>query len=161
MSMETSLEDAKSDKLFYVTANVILVDVVNRACLMLRRGADEKEAQGLWSFPGGKGEHEQIVDGRIANFFGAVALQESHEESGLVFDIEKSIVIANGAFVRKDLIPVVWTTLAAPYEGGEVNLESGSFSEYNWFTEDALPLDVECVGSSREEAIRAIHILSS
>lgn len=160
MSAEVSIAEAKSDKLFYVVANAILVNTVDRTCLMVRRSTNEKEAGGEWAFPGGKGEHKQIIDGRVSNFFGVVALSECEEETGLSFDPMKAKIIDNGAFVRKDGIPVVWTTVAVPYEGGEVSLEEGSFSESGWFSEDTLPLAEECVGSSRDEAIEAIRTLA-
>jgi len=160
MSIDTSLTGAKPDKLFYVVANVVLVDAANKTCLLLKRGADEKEAGDKWAFPGGKGEHDMIADGRINDFFGVVALAECQQESGLSFDPSKTKVIANGAFVRKDGIPVVWATLAAPYQGGEVRLEAGSFSAYDWFTKGQLPSKEDCIGTVREEAAMAIDALT-
>lgn len=160
--MNASIERAKPTKLFYVVANVILVNVMDRSCLLLRRSNNEKEAGGKWAFPGGKAEHRQIINGRMNNFFGVVALAECQEETRLTFDPAKTQIIANGAFVRTDDgIPVVWATLAAPYEGGKVSLEAGSFSDYSWFNEADLPTAEDCIGTVREEAVAAIRTLST
>ena len=159
MNITTSIDEAKPNKLFYVVSNVVLVDTQHASCLLLQRGPDEKEAAGKWGFPGGKGEHHMITDGRVGDFFGIVALAECKEESGLEFDPSKTKVVANGAFVRKDGIPVVWVTLAAPYDNGDITLEAGAFTNYAWFTKDTLPSADECVGTVRSEASMAIDTL--
>ncbi len=158
MEMSTSIAEAKPNKLFYVVSNVVLVNTVDQTCLLLQRGEHEKEAAGKWGFPGGKGEHDMIMSGRVGDFFGIVALEECTQESGLTFDPAATQVVANGAFIRKDGIPVVWVTLAAPYEGGEVILEDG-MSNYGWFTEESLPAAEECVGTVHNEAILALNAL--
>lgn len=156
-----SITAAKSDKLFYVVSNVILVNVSDKTCLLLKRGADEKEASGKWCFPGGKGEHKLILDGRVSDFFGIIALNESQEEVGLSFEPKDTIPIANGAFVREDGVPVVWVTLAAQYVSGDVNLEQGSFSEFKWFREAELPSPEACVGTVQQEAVMALRAFTA
>ncbi|HEX7368383.1 MAG TPA: hypothetical protein VF261_01875 [Candidatus Saccharimonadales bacterium] len=87
--------------------------------------------------------------------------KDGREESTLEFDPAESVVIANGGFVRDDGIPVIFVTLAAPYRGGEVQLEGGGFSEFGWFSKEALPPEAECAGNVRSEAIKAIDTLAA
>ena len=49
-----SLDRAKSDKLFYVVANVVVWRSDDGRCLLLRRSAQEKVHPGKWCVPGGK-----------------------------------------------------------------------------------------------------------
>lgn len=154
-----SLPNAKPNKLFYVVANVVLVNTVNKSCLLLLRDVREKEAGGKWAFPGGKGEHEMVVDGRVNNFLGRVANNECNEETGLSFNPADAQVIADGAFKRKDGTHVFWATLAAPHRGGSMTLEANSFSDYGWFSLETLPPAEDCIGTVAEEARDAIRIV--
>ena len=157
-----SLQDAKERYLWYVVANSAIIDIENNTCLLMRRGAKEKEAAGKWAFPGGKFEHEMLATRenlRLPNALQILAAKEASEEVGLVIDIESSEVIANSAFVRADGIPVLCATIAALFTGGKIVLEEDSVDDYVWASEDDLIGNrYDCVGSVATEALKAIAL---
>lgn len=140
-----SITAAKPDKLFYVVSNIIIVNPKNRTCLILKRSQNETVHPGKWAFPGGKLEHDEVetllskedklpIDG-IDNILGKLAEREAKEECGLDVDSRKGVIISNKVFVRPDGIPVFLAIMTTVYSGGEVVLESGSFSDYAWVCE--------------------------
>lgn len=137
-----SVDQAKKDKLFYVVANMAIVDVENAKVLILKRSEAEKVHPGKWALPGGKLEHGDIVsllaengnapiDG-VDNILGQLAKREAMEECGLAVDAESAKILSDKVFVRPDNVPVFMTVLSAEYAGGEVKLEEGAFSDYAW-----------------------------
>ena len=163
-TFEISITEAKKDKLFYVVANIIIVDTTRRACLLLKRGYDEKVLPGKWGHAGGKLEHADVkkliletgvkpIEG-IDNILGKLAMREAKEECGL--DVQaQTDVIKNKVFVRPDGIPVFMTTLVSEYNGGEVVIEDGAIADYAWVTEDQLG-DYDCIEGIREEVSLAL-----
>lgn len=144
-----STDKAKQDKLFYIVANVIIVNPQNATCLLLKRSDSEKVHPGKWAFPGGKLEHADVaqllqktgnnpLDG-IENIMGDLAAREAKEECGLTVSKDGAI-IKNKVFVRPDGVPVFMTVMTAEYTGtDEVMLEEGAFSDYAWVTHADLP----------------------
>src|SRR5260221_13429860 len=59
-NINISTDEAKQDKLFYIVANIIIVDSTKRACLLLKRGENEKVYPGKWGHAGGKLEHQDV-----------------------------------------------------------------------------------------------------
>jgi ADP-ribose pyrophosphatase YjhB (NUDIX family) len=166
-NLEISTAEAKQDKLFYVVANIVIVDVANASCLLLKRSESEKVLGCKWAFPGGKLEHKDVaqlleatgnepIQG-IDNILGKLAMREGKEECGLDVSADDAAVIKNKVFVRPDGVPVFMTTLATTYEGGEVKLEDGAFSEYAWSTNEQLS-DYDCIPGVQEEARKAIEL---
>lgn len=137
-----SVDQAKKDKLFYVVANMAIVDIASAKVLILQRSETEKVHPGKWALPGGKLEHSDVtsllaengnapIDG-VDNILGHLAKREAMEECGLSVDVESAKVMSDKVFVRPDNVPVFMTVLSAAYAGGEVKLEEGSFSDYAW-----------------------------
>jgi 8-oxo-dGTP pyrophosphatase MutT (NUDIX family) len=154
-----STKDAKQEKLFYVVANVIIVDPAKKTCLLLKRGENEKVLPGKWAHAGGKLEHEDVkrlilesgalpIDG-VDNILGKLAQREAKEECGL--DVkEESNVIKNKVFVRPDGIPVLMATMVSEYAGGEVVIEDGAIADYAWVSAEELN-KYDCIKGVREE----------
>jgi 8-oxo-dGTP pyrophosphatase MutT (NUDIX family) len=141
-----SVDQAKKDKLFYVVANMAIVDVANAKVLILQRSATEKVHSGKWALPGGKLEHDDImnllaengnapIDG-VDNILGQLAKREAAEECGLNVSAESAKVLSDKVFIRPDNIPVFMTVLSAVYTGGDIKLEEGAFSDYAWVGRD-------------------------
>jgi 8-oxo-dGTP pyrophosphatase MutT (NUDIX family) len=141
-----SVDQAKKDKLFYVVANMAIVDVARAKVLILQRSETEKVHPGKWALPGGKLEHSDIanllaengnapIDG-VDNILGQLAKREAMEECGLVVAAESAKVLSDKVFVRPDNVPVFMTVLTAAYAGGDVKLEEGAFSDYAWVGSD-------------------------
>lgn len=156
---------AKPGKLFYVVANVIIIDPVNLTCLLLKRGEKEKVHPGKWAFPGGKLEHSSVaellissgtngLDG-IENILGKLAMIEAKEECGLSVDAESSAIIHNKVFVRPDGIPVLMTVVTAEYNGGQIVLEAHAFTDYAWVSASTIG-DYSCISGIEDEAKRAL-----
>ena len=148
-----SVDQAKKDKLFYVVANMAIVDVENAKVLILKRSEVEKVHPGKWALPGGKLEHGDIVsllaengnapiDG-VDNILGQLAKREAMEECGLTVDADSAKILSDKVFVRPDNVPVFMTVLSAEYVGGDVKLEEGAFSDYAWIgTDDVANYDL-------------------
>lgn len=162
-----SVDQAKKDKLFYVVANMAIVDVANAKVLILQRSETEKVHPGKWALPGGKLEHSDVVsllaengnapiDG-VDNILGQLAKRESMEECGLAVSAESAKVLSDKVFVRPDNVPVFMTVLAATYAGGDVKLEEGAFSDYAWVSlEDVASYDlIDGLARDIEQALAA------
>ncbi len=168
-TQEISVTEAKQDKLFYVVANIIIVNSLDKTCLLLKRSETEKVLPGKWAFPGGKLEHIDVkkmleesgnkpIDG-IDNILGKLAVREGKEECGLDVDGESTEIIKNKVFVRPDGVPVFMTTLAAPYAGGAVVLEAAAFSDHAWVSDGELET-YETVGGVQAEAKKALALFA-
>ncbi len=161
-----SNDQAKQDKLFYVVANLIIINVADKTCLLLKRSANEKVHPEKWAFPGGKLEHADVanllvesgnqpIDG-IDNILGKLAMREAKEECGLDVSAEDAAVTKNKVFVRPDGVPVFMTILATTYQGGSVVLEEDAFTDYAWVTEPELE-NYDCIQGVTDEARLAIE----
>ncbi len=165
---QISSDKAKQDKLFYVVANIIIINIAQRTCLILKRSDSEKVLPGKYAFPGGKLEHGDVqkllnesgnkpIEG-IDNILGKLAERESEEECGLKVNGDTAAVIKNKVFVRPDGVPVFMVTLAAAYDGGDVVLEDDSFSSYAWTTREDFD-SYDAIPGIREEAVKAFDQL--
>lgn len=163
-TFEITTAEAKQDKLFYVVANVIIVDPTQKACLLLKRSEQEKVHGGKWAFPGGKLEHGDVKQlileadadplGGIDNILGKLAVREAKEECGLTVH-EEGRIIKNKVFVRPDGVPVFMTTLVSEYMGGNVVIEDGAITDYAWVQKTELAA-YDCIEGVREEAVLAL-----
>lgn len=164
-----SLESAKEDKLFYFVANVVVYREEDDRCLILKRHEREKVHPGKYAVPGGKLEWEQLdlnnptrINGDVLDFEDAVEdllEREAREEAGI--EIDRNLQYINSvAFVRPDGIPVVLLKFAARYQGGEVALEEGAFTDYAWVSAEEVA-EYECIDGVPEEVAQTIQILGS
>lgn len=162
---DISVSKAKQDKLFYVVANVIIVDYTQQKFLLLKRSERETVLPGKWSYPGGKLEHTEVaelitdlgkpaIDG-IDNIIGKLAAREAKEECGLKVQ-EDGKIIRNKVFVRPDGIPVFMATIASEYSGGEVILEHDAFTDHAWVSLEESK-NYDCIDGIQEEAALALH----
>lgn len=163
-TFQISTTEAKQDKLFYVVANVIIIDRSRGVCLLLKRGDNEKVLPGKWGHAGGKLEHDDVkklilasggepIEG-VDNILGKLAQREAKEECGL--DVrEESEVIKNKVFVRPDGIPVFMATVVSEYSGGEVIIEEGAIADYAWVALDELA-NYDCIKGVPEEVRLAL-----
>lgn len=163
-----SIEKAKSNKLFYFVANVVVYRESDGKSLILKRSERETAHPGKYAVPGGKLEWENLdikkptrVNGDILDYensIGDLLKREVFEEAGIEISDELEY-INNVAFIRPDGIPVVLVKFAAKYKSGEVKLEEGSFTDYKWVnSEEAKKYD--CIKGIKEEIKRTEEIFS-
>jgi len=164
-----SLDDAKTEKLFYFVANVVPYRERDGRCLILKRDEREKVHPGRYGVPGGKLEWNDLniakptrMNGDVYDFEDAVEKlleREAMEEAGI--EIERNLKYINSvAFVRPDGIPVVLVKFAAKYKGGEVKPEAGGFTDYAWVNEEEVK-NHECIDGIKEEVAKTIEIFSA
>ncbi len=136
-----SLDHAKSDKLFYFVANVVVYRESDGRCLVLKRSEAEKVHPGKYAVPGGKLEWKDLdisnptrLNGEVLDFEDAVEKllkRETMEEAGI--EIQNGLAYINSvAFVRPDGIPVVLVKFAAKWKSGDVMPEKGAFTDFAW-----------------------------
>jgi len=163
---DISLDNAKTNKLFYFVANVLVFRASDQRCLILKRSHQEKVHPGLYCTPGGKLEWDQMdiakptrINGDVLDFENAVEnllVREVREEAGI--EIEDSIKYLNSvAFVRPDGIPVVLVKFAAKYKRGEVKLEPGAFDDFSWVNADEVK-NFDCIQGIQDEVAKTIQI---
>ncbi|MDD5251864.1 MAG: NUDIX domain-containing protein [Patescibacteria group bacterium] len=163
-----SLDQAKSDKLFYFVANVVIYRPTDGRCLILKRSEREKVHPGKYCVPGGKLEWADMDIARptrmnddVIDFENAVEdllVREAREEAGV--EIGNGLKYINSvAFVRPDGIPVVLVKFAAPYLGGEVKLEEGGFTDFAWVNA-AEAESYDCIRGIPDEVAQAIAAFS-
>ncbi|MEI6478334.1 MAG: NUDIX domain-containing protein [bacterium] len=155
-----SLDQAKSDKLFYFVANVLIYRPEDRRVLILKRSEREKAHPGKYAFPGGKLEwadmdleHPTRMNGDVIDFEGAVEdllARESLEEAGVKIDVSNPLYLNSVAFVRPDGIPVILVKFAAPYVSGEVKVQEGDFTDFAWVNEAEVK-EYDCIEGIDEE----------
>lgn len=159
-----SLENAKSDKLFYFVANVVIYRKSDGRCLIVKRDMHEKVHPGKFAVPGGKLEwkdmdlaHPTRMNGDVLDFENALEdllIRESREEAGV--KIHGPFVYMNSvAFVRPDGIPVMFVKMAGVYGGGEVVLEKGGFTDHAWVNAEEVQ-QYDCILGIKEEVAAAI-----
>ncbi|MBI2665353.1 NUDIX hydrolase [Candidatus Woesearchaeota archaeon] len=137
------ISSAKTDKLFYVVANVVIFRERDQKCLVLKRSMREKVHPGRYCVPGGKLEWKDLpidkptrINGEVLDYADAtekLLVKEVKEEAGITIDLSRGLKYLNSvAFIRPDGIPVMLIKFAAYYRSGEVVLEEGSFTDYAW-----------------------------
>lgn len=163
-----STESAKSDKLFYFVANVVVYRESDKKCLILKRDPREKVHPRKWAVPGGKLEWGDFdlknptrMNGDVIDFENAVEellKRETLEESGL--EIQDYLEYINSVFfVRPDGIPVILVKFAAKYKKGDVVLEEGAFTDYAWVDEREA-LEYDCIEGVQDEIKKTMKIFS-
>lgn len=136
-----SLDQAKTDKLFYFVANVVVWRRKDNRCLILKRHEREKVHPGRYAVPGGKLEWADLdlskptrLNGDVIDFENVIEdllVREVKEEAGI--SIKSKLAYLNSvAFVRPDGIPVVLVKFAAEYKSGTVKLEKDAFTDFAW-----------------------------
>ncbi len=136
-----SIDQAKSDKLFYFVANVVVYRANDHRCLILKRHEREKAHPGRYAVMGGKLEWNDLpidkpsrVNGDVLDYENAIEKllhREVSEEAGIEIE-QKLYYLNNVAFIRPDGIPVVLVKFAAKYKSGEIVLEEGGFTDFAW-----------------------------
>ncbi len=138
---EISLKEAKTNKLFYFVANVVVYREKDGRCLIMKRDEREKVHPGRWSVLGGKLEWEDLdlknptrMNGDVFDFedkIDELLQREVKEEANI--EIKKGLkYINNVVFVRPDAVPVVLMKFAARYKAGKVVPEKGGFTDFAW-----------------------------
>ena len=161
-----SVAEAKDDKLFYVVASIIIINPTDKTCLLLKRSDNEKVHPGKWGFPGGKLEHQDILEWSkggdptiliegIENTLGLLAAREAKEECGLDVDAMSTRIVSNKVFVRPDAVPVFLAILATNYTSGDVKLEEDAFTDSAWVTLEKFA-DYDTIPGLAEEAKLAL-----
>ncbi|OGB75371.1 hypothetical protein A2810_02905 [candidate division Kazan bacterium RIFCSPHIGHO2_01_FULL_49_10] len=163
-----SLDNAKTEKLFYFVATVVVYRESDGRCLIIKRDEREKVHPGKWGIPGGKLEwndldieHPTRINNGVLDYVGALedllkreAKEEANVEIGGDFAYITSV-----AFVRPDETPVMMVEMAAKYLGGEVVLERGGFTDYAWVNAEEIQA-YDCIGDIKGEVAKAISILN-
>jgi 8-oxo-dGTP pyrophosphatase MutT (NUDIX family) len=161
-----SIENAKSDKLFYFVANVVVYRENDAKCLILKRDDREKVHPGRWGVPGGKLEWNDMditkptrTNGDVLDFENAVenlVKREAREEAGI--EINDGLTYINSvAFVRPDGIPVVLIKFAAKYKSGDVVLEKGAFTDSAWVNAEEVK-KYPCIDGVYEEIAQTVKL---
>ena len=164
-----SLDNAKTDKLFYFVANAVIYRESDKRCLILKRHEREKVHPGKYAVPGGKLEWKDLnitkptrINGDVLDFENTVEellAREVLEEAGI--QIKSGIYFLNDvAFIRPDEIPVILIKFAAKFKRGEVKLEPGSFTDYAWVN-DIEVKKYNCIDGIQEEVIETIKLFEN
>jgi len=163
------IENAKTEKLFYFVANVVVYREKDKRCLILKRDRREKVHPGKYAVPGGKLEwkdldikHPTRINGDVLDFENAIEnllQREVYEEAGI--KIHPDLKYINSvAFVRPDEIPVVLAKFAAKYRGGKVVLEKGGFTDFAWVNAREVE-KYKCIKGINDEVKKTIKLFSS
>jgi 8-oxo-dGTP pyrophosphatase MutT (NUDIX family) len=161
-----SLDKAKSDKLFYVVANVVVFRPSDGRCLVLKRAESEAVHPGKWCVPGGKLEWGDLditkptrLNGEVLDFEDAIEgllAREVREEAGI--EMEPDLNYVNSiAYVRADGVPTILIKYAARYRSGEVRTEQGSFCGHAWVNVEEIK-KLDCILGIPREVARTISI---
>jgi ADP-ribose pyrophosphatase YjhB (NUDIX family) len=163
-----SIENAKTEKLFYFVANVVVFREKDKRCLILKRDKREKVHPGLYAVPGGKLEwkdldlkHPTRMNGDVIDFEDAVSgllQREVTEEAGIKIYSDLKY-LNNMAFVRPDGIPVVMVKFAAKYKSGKVIPEKGGFTNFAWVNTKEVE-KYKCIKGIKEEIRKTVELFS-
>ena len=159
-----SVAAAKEDKLFYFVANVVVYREADGRCLLLKRSETEKVHPGVFAAVGGKLEWKDLPvanptrrNGDVLDYENAVEdllAREVREEAGI--SIDRQLTYINSvAFIRPDGIPVILVKFAARYAAGEVKLEAGAFTDYEWVNGEEVD-GLACIKGIPDEVRAAI-----
>ncbi len=163
-----SLDKAKSDKLFYFVANVVVYRESDGRCLILKRHEREVVHPGKYAVPGGKLEWKDLAfdraDGKnesvvyFENMIEKLLKREVMEEAGI--EIEESLhYIGSMVFVRPDEVPVTLMRFAAKYVQGDVKLEENAFTDFAWVNETEAR-NYDCIDNVIDEIAETIRHFS-
>lgn len=154
-----SVEEAKKDKLFYVTANAVIVRENDGRCLILKRSEREKVYPDKWTIVGEKIEHQDLdisnpsrQEGDVAVFVDPIQRileRGAMEEAGIKIK-SNSEYIADRAIIRPDGIPVIVLVYKAFYDNGEVKPQEGDFTDYAWVNAEELA-NYDCIAGIIED----------
>jgi ADP-ribose pyrophosphatase YjhB (NUDIX family) len=164
-----SLDNAKSEKLFYFVANAHIYRESDGRCLILKRDLREKVHPGKYAVPGGKLEWKDLpldqptrMNGDVMDFENAVEdllKREIKEEAGV--EVENSLKYINSvAFIRPDGIPVILVKFAVKYLSGEVTPEPGAFTDFAWVNGEEVE-DYDCIDGVKEEMRKTINLFTN
>lgn len=162
-----SLDKAKSDKLFYFVANVVVYRQQDQKCLLLKRSDREVAHPGKYAVPGGKLEWTDLdiakptrINGEVLDFEDAVEKllkREVMEEAGVTISGPLRY-INNVAYVRPDGVPTLLIKFAAQYQSGEVVLED-SFTDFTWANAEEAA-ELPCIEGIIEEVRQTIELFA-
>ena len=161
-----SLANAKTNKLFYFVANVVIYRESDQRCLILKRDDREKVHPGRYGEPGGKLEWKDLdlasptrINGDVLDYQEAVEKllqREAREEANV--EIAGGLKYINSvAFIRPDEIPVSLVKFAARYQGWEVQPEKGAFTDYAWVNAEEVK-NYSCIDGVAEEVAETIKL---
>jgi 8-oxo-dGTP pyrophosphatase MutT (NUDIX family) len=161
-----SLENAKSDKLFYFVANAVVYRESDGRCLILKRSEREKVHPNKYCVPGGKLEWADLdmnnptrMNGDVYDFENALEnllTREVREEAGIEI-YGKPEYINSVAFIRPDGTPVIMIKVAFKYKTGEIVLEEGGFTDYKWVNAEEIKA-YDCIDGIHQEIGQAIDM---
>ena len=136
-----SLNNAKSNKLFYFVATAVVWRKQDGRCLILKRAEREIVHSGLWGVIGGKLEWKNLdlqkptrLNGDVLDFEHAaegLLAREAKEEASILIE-SKLYYLGSVAFVRPDGIPAILTKFAVKQKSGEVILNPHDFTDFAW-----------------------------
>ena len=163
-----SIDNAKKEKLFYFVANVVVYRKSDGRCLILKRDSREKVHPNKYAVPGGKLEWVDLdiknptrMNGDVIDFENSVEdllRREVMEEAGI--EIKEEIIYINSvAFVRPDETPVILVKFAAEYKSGDVKLEEGAFTDFEWVNSEEVDR-YDCIDGIKDEVKKTIKIFS-
>lgn len=163
------MENAKTEKLFYFVANVVIFREKDGRCLILKRDEREKVHPGKYAVPGGKLEWKDLdikqptrMNGDVIDFENAVEkllMRETLEEAGVKIS-GKLRYINSVAFVRPDGIPVLLAKFAAKFKSGKVSPEKGGFTEFAWVNSQEVK-KYDCILGVPEEIAETIKMFKN
>lgn len=169
VAKKISLDKAKTNKLFYFVANIVVFREADKRCLILKRSENEITHPGVWAVPGGKLEWADLdinkptrLNGDVVDFQDSIEKllqRELFEEAGVTMK-GKIYFINDVAFIRPDEIPVVSVKFAAKYDQGEVVVEKGAFSDFAWVNEDEVE-QYKCIDGIHEEILQTVKLFQT
>jgi 8-oxo-dGTP pyrophosphatase MutT (NUDIX family) len=137
--MQISLQNAKTEKLFYFVVTGTIYHPKKKKCLILQRSSSEVAHSGLWGVVGGKLEWKDMYDNPptrqnfdITDWEGLVEQllkREALEECGL--EIEDFQYLDSVVYLRPDNVPAVCFKFAAKYKKGTVKI-APEFDDFAW-----------------------------
>lgn len=165
-AQKISLENAKSEKLFYFVANVVVYRESDKRCLILKRDKREKVHPEKYAVPGGKLEWKDLdinyptrLNGDVIDFENAIEkllAREVEEEAGIkIYPNLK--YINNVAYIRPDGIPVILVKFAAKYKSGNVIPEKGGFTDFAWVNAEEIK-KYKCIKGIKKEVEQTIKL---
>lgn len=167
-AQKISIDNAKKDKLFYFVANVVVFRESDKRCLILKRDEREKVHPGRYGVVGGKLEWKDLpidsptrVNGDVLDYEHAVEdllVRETFEEAGIKIGTDLKY-INSVSFIRPDETPVILVKFAARYISGDVVLEKGAFTDYQWVNAEEVEV-YECIDGIKEEVRKTIELFS-
>ncbi len=167
-AQKISIDNAKTDKLFYFVANVVVYRESDKRCLILKRDPREKVHPSRYGVVGGKLEWKDLpienpsrINGDVLDYTDAVEsllIRETFEEAGIEIGSELHY-INSVAFIRPDETPVVLVKFAAKYKSGDVVVEQGGFTDHAWVNAEEV-MQYDCIDGIQEEVKKTISLFA-